>query len=181
MKGTKMGYNIKEKNILIAVAGGYDEHEFWFPYYRFKEAKANVIVAAPKKETIYSGWAKNVLPAEVDYDLHSIRDMEFDGIFIPGGLLNPLELRVNEAMLDILRKANRQNKWIAAICHAPWVLVSAGLVKGKKIAAPADMADDISNAGGIYVGEGAVKDGNIYTAVYYALLPELFRLLLGEA
>jgi len=175
-----MGFDVKGKNILIIIAEGHHEHEFWFPYYRFKEAGANVIVAAPQKG-IVAGEGRNGkdgLFAKADYDLREVHGMEIDGIFLPGGIYGPLELRVDKDVLQILKKANDENKWIAAICHAPWILISAGLVKGKKIACPDDMADDVISAGGTYIREGAVADGNIYTAVYFGVLPELFRLLL---
>ena len=175
-----MGFDVNGKNILIIITDGYHEHEFWFPYYRFKEAGANVFVAAPKKGIVYGEGrsGKDGLIAEAKYDIKEVKEMDFDGIFLPGGIYCPLELRINKDVMDILQKANNQNKWIAAICHAPWILVSAGLVKGKKIACPDDMADDVINAGGTYIKDGAVSDGNIFTAVYFAFLPELFQLLL---
>jgi protease I len=67
---------------------------------------------------------------------------------------------------------------VAAICHAQWILVSAGVVDGRRLTCPPDMADDVRNAGGIYVEERCVRDGNLVTAVYFAYLPEQFRVLI---
>jgi len=175
-----MGFAMKDKNVLIIIADGYHEHEFWFPYYRFKEAGANVFTASPEKGIVIGEGksGKDGLLATTDYSINEVKEMDFDGIFLPGGIYCPLELRINKDVTEILLKANQKNKWIAAICHAPWILISAGLVKGKKIACPDDMADDVINAGGIYISDGAVADGNIYTAVYFGVLPELFNLLI---
>ena len=71
-----------------------------------------------------------------------------------------------------------EGKVVAAICHAPWILVSADVVRGRKIACPSDMAADVTNAGGICVKQRAVRDGNLITAVYFGNLPEHFRLVI---
>ena len=71
-----------------------------------------------------------------------------------------------------------ENKIVAAICHAPWILISAQVVRGRRISCPPDMTIDITNAGGIYTNKKCVRDGNLITAEYYAHLPEMFRTLI---
>ncbi len=163
--------------VAILIADGYHDHEFWFPYYRFKEAGAEVIVAGPHKGTVYGEGrhGKDGLPAEVTHAVSEIVNESFDLIYLPGGLWSPMTLRAHKPTLDFLRQSTEDDVLIAAICHAPWILISAELVEGKKIACPSDMAIDVTNAGGEYVKERCVRDGNLITAVYFGYLPEHFR------
>jgi protease I len=166
--------------VAIIIADGYHEHEFWFPYYRFKEEGAQVVVAGPKKGTVFGEGrhGKDGLPANVTHTVSEIAEERFDMIYLPGGLWSPMRLRAHRPTLDLVRKALREDVLVAAICHAPWILVSADVVRGRKIACPSDMADDVTNAGGICVKQPAVQDGNLITAVYFGYLPDHFRLLI---
>ena len=101
-----------------------------------------------------------------------------DAVYLPGGVFGPLRLRAHEPTLALVRQAMAANRIVAAICHAIWVLVSAGVVAGRTLTCPPDMAVDVTNAGGTYLREKAVRDGNLITAEYFAYLPEQFRLLM---
>ena len=173
--------DVKEQKILIAIAEGYHDHEFWFPYYRFREAGAQVIVVGPQKGSVLGEGrhGKDGLRAEVEYTTKEAAQMDFDGLFLTGGIFGPLALRADPSTMDIVKKADEMGKWIGAICHAPWILISAGVVAGRRISCPFDMACDLTAAGGIYVPHGAVQDGNLYTAEYFRYLPELFQLILA--
>jgi len=107
-----------------------------------------------------------------------VSDMKLDVLYLPGGIFSPLALRVHRPTVDLVRKAMENNVIVAAICHAQWILVSAGVVKGRRITCPSDMADDVKNAGGIYVEEKCVRDKNLITAVYFGYLPEQFQVLM---
>ena len=85
---------------------------------------------------------------------------------------------VAERRLQALREMDKRKKIIGAICHAPWILISAGVVKGRRISCPEDMADDVTNAGAVYATEKAVRDGNLITAYSFRFLPEHFQLLM---
>ena len=178
--GIKYKMKLEGCKIAIIIANGYHEHEFWFPYYRFKEEGAEVVVAGPKIGTVYGEGrhGKDGLRAEVTHTVDQIADVKFDVVYLPGGIFCPLELRAHQPTLEFVRKAVEDNAIIAAICHAQWVLVSAGVVKGRRITCPGDMADDVKNAGGIFVDEKCVRDGNIITAVYFGYLPEQFQVLI---
>jgi protease I len=171
---------LKGRKICIIIANGYHEHEFWFPYYRFKEEGAEIIVAGPKTGVVHGEGrhGKDGLPAEVNYSVERIMDMEFDVLYFPGGIWAPLELRAHRPTLDLVRRAVADDVIVATICHAAWILVSADVVRGRRIACPSDMAVDVRNAGGIYVEKPCVRDGNLITAVYYGYLPEQFRALI---
>jgi len=107
-----------------------------------------------------------------------ILDEEFDVLYLPGGLYGPMTLRVHKQALELVQKSLNEDVIVAAICHASWILVSADVVKGKRIACPRDMAVDVTNAGGIFVEHASVQDGNLFTAVYFGYLPEQFRQLI---
>ena len=171
---------LKGRKALIVIASGYHEHEFWFPYYRFREEGAEVIVAGPEVGVVYGEGRHGTdgLPAEITHSFEQIADLKFDVLFLPGGIYSPLSLREDERTLNLVRRAMEDKVIVAAICHAPWILISAGVVRGRKITCPHDMADDIKNAGGIYVEEKCVRDENLITAEYFAYLPELFRMLI---
>ncbi len=166
--------------IAIIIANGYHEHELWFPYYRFKEEGAEVVVAGPKLGTVYGEGrhGKDGLPAQVTHSVEHLADLKLDVLYLPGGIFSPLELRVHRPTLDLVRNAMENNIIVAAICHAQWILVSAGVVKGRRITCPSDMAVDVTNAGGIYVEGKCVRDKNLITAVYFGYLPEQFRVLI---
>lgn len=173
--------SLKDCRVVIVIEMGYHEHEFWVPYYRFKEEGAEVIVAGPKVGVVYGEGRHggyDGLPAEITHSVDQIAELEFDALYLPGGIYSPLILRENVPTLNLIRKAMKNNIIVAAICHAPWILISAGAVKGRRITCPQNMADDVQNAGGIFVKERCVRDKNLITAEYYAYLPDLFKMLL---
>jgi len=166
--------------VAIVIANGYHDHEFWFPYYRFREAGAEVLVAGPSVGTVHGEGrhGKDGLPAQVTHTVEQAAEAPLDLVYLPGGIFGPLELRAHRPTLDLVRDAMAKGTFVAAICHAQWILVSAGVVKGRRLTCPGDMADDVRNAGGIYVPDPAVRDGNLFTAIYFGYLPEQFRQLI---
>ncbi len=166
--------------VAIILATGYHDHEFWFPYYRFREAGAEVTVAGPTKGVVHGEGrnGKDGLPAKVTHTIEEIKDQPFDLIYLPGGIWAPLIQRNHAPTRELIRNAMKNDVLVAAICHASWVLVSADVVKGKRIACPEDMAVDVKNAGGIFVPDRCVQDGNLITAVFFGYLPEQFRVLM---
>ena len=171
---------LENRRIAILIADGYHDHEFWFPYYRFREEGAEVIVAGPSTGTVYGEGrhGKDGLPAEVTHTVDQIDPTAIDVLYLPGGIFSPLTLRAHEPTLYLVREAMDAGVIVAAICHAQWILVSADVVGGRRLTCPPDMAVDVRNAGGTYVEERCVRDGNLITAVYFAYLPEQFRVLI---
>ena len=104
--------------------------------------------------------------------------MALDALYLPGGIYGPLRLRAHTPTLELVRRAMSEDIMVAAICHAQWILVSAGVLKGRRLTCPGDMAVDVTNAGGIFVDAPCVRDENLITAVYFGYLPEQFRVLL---
>ena len=113
----------------------------------------------------------------VTKELSDIKPEDVDAIVIPGGY-SPDSLRIIPEVLDFIKRAHEQGKIVAAICHGPQVLISAGLVKGRRVTSYRAVKDDLVNAGAIYIDEPAVRDGNIITARVPDDLPEFCRLII---
>jgi protease I len=165
------------RKVVIIIATGYYEHEYWFPYYRFQEEGAEVITAGPEKGTVYGEGnnGKDGLPAQITHAIDELSYKDFDVVYLPGGIYGPLELRAHKPTIEFVKNAFHDNNLAASICHAPWILISAGIVNGRKISCPYDMKDDVINAGGIYLREKCIRDGNLITADCFRSLPEQFR------
>ena len=137
-------------------------------------------MAGPKLGTVYGEGRHGLdgLPAVITHTVEQAAELGYDAVYLPGGIYGPLELRAHEPTLELVRKAMANGAIVAAICHAPWILVSADVIRGRRLTCPEDIAADVTNAGGIFVKEKCVRDGNLITAEYYACLPEHFRLLI---
>lgn len=173
---------LKAKTIALLAADGIHEHEFWVPYYRFKEEGAEVIVSGPKKGEVHQGEGRggrnglNLAPTDT-----AIEDLDadkLDALIIPGGIWGPLLLRDHKPTLELVREMDRRQRIIGAICHAQWVLVSADILRGRKATSPGDIAVDLKNAGADWVKEEAVRDGHLITSIYFGYLPAFMRLLI---
>ena len=164
----------------ILIAEGFHDHEFWYPYYRFKEEGAEVVVGGVKAGIIYGEGRHGTdgLPARVEYTVEEVADLALDALYLPGGMYCPRTLRAHEPTLELVRDCMAKSLPMAAICHGSWILVSAGVAKDRKISCPRDMSVDVENAGGTYVVDPCVRDGNIFTAVLFRYLPEQFRELI---
>ena len=166
------------KRIAVLIATGFHDHEFFYPYYRLKEAGAEVIVAAPQAATTYYGEGRHGmdgLPFDSTAAIRDLRADDLDAVHLPGGIYGPLELRANDEACHLVRDMVAQEKIVGAICHAPWILVSAGVVKGRTIACPGDMEPDVTNAGATWANARAVRDGCLVTSVGFTYLPEYMR------
>jgi protease I len=124
------------------------------------EEGATIVIAGIGEKT-YHG--KKGYPVTVDTQVDDVRSSEFDALVIPGGYAPDKIRRVPEA-LDIVREMNDQGKTIGFICHAGWVPISAGILKGKRITCVSAIKDDVINAGADYVDEPVVVDGNLVTS-----------------
>ena len=159
------------KKIMIFAEDHYEDLELWYPKIRLIEEGANVVVAGTGNKT-YKG--KNGYPLEVDGSIREYKAKDFDAVVVPGGWA-PDKLRRYNEVLDFVREMHKSEKVIAAICHGPWVLASAGIIKGKKITCVAAIKDDVINAGAQYFDKEVVVDLNIITSRMPADLPAFLR------
>jgi protease I len=167
---------IKGKKILILVETFYNEFEFWYPYYRLKEAGADVtVVGSGSAETYLS---KAGLPAKVDTTADKVTTADYDGIIIPGGYA-PDHMRRFPAMVKLVKDFTDQGKLVAAICHAGWMLVSADVVRGKTATSFFSIKDDLTNAGCRWVDKEVVVDGKLVTSRTPDDLPAFMRTIIG--
>ena len=148
------------KRVAVLIEDMYQEHEFWYPFYRMKEAGAKVTVVGTGAKEYHS---KIGLPAPGGVAAESVSAADFDAVIVPGGFA-PDRMRRNAALLKLVRDCFTQGKIVAAICHAGWVLVSAGILKGKTATCFPSIKDDVVNAGAKYVDQDVVRDGNLITS-----------------
>jgi len=153
--------------ILIISADTFNELEFFYPYYRFTEAGFRVDVGSPDGGEI-KGANGTEFPGT--HPIATIDPTQYALLYIPGGKA-PAEMRKSEELLKVVRRFDALGKPIAAICHAAQVLVSAGLVKGKRIAAYPEVEEEITEAGGTFVNAPLVEDGQYITARWPGDLP----------
>jgi protease I len=162
---------LKGKSIAILIEDMYNEFEFWYPYYRMKEAGANVTVVGTGAKEYHS---KIGLPAPGGTSAGSVNAVDFDAVIVPGGFA-PDRMRRSAELLKFVRDVFQQGKVVAAICHAGWVLVSAGVLKGKRATCFFAIKDDVVNAGANYVDQEVVRDGNLITSRMPDDLPAFCR------
>ena len=151
---------LKGKRVAILVEEGYDDFEFWYPKIRLEEEGASVVVIAPKKGEYRS---KHGIVAKADMSSEQAKAEDFDAIVIPGGHA-PDRLRRHESVLNFVKKMNELGRIIAIICHAGHVLVSAKVLKGRKVTGFFSIKDDLINAGAEYLDDPVVIDGNLISS-----------------
>ena len=163
------------KRIAILAENMYQEMELWVPYYRFKEEGAEVKVVGSGGAKSYT--SKHGYPVNVDVQADRVTAEEFDAVIIPGGYA-PDMMRRHEAMVRLVRDAARQGKVVAAICHAGWMLVSAGIVAGKNATCFFSIKDDLIAAGAKWQDAEVVVDGNLITSRKPDDLPAFCRAII---
>ncbi len=151
---------LKNKKIALFVADMYNEFEFWYPYYRMKEEGADVVVIGPDN-AVYT--SKHGIPAKVDTGINGVKTQDFHALIIPGGYA-PDHMRRNKKMINFVKEMYDEGKIIAAICHAGWMLASAGIINGKTVTSFYSIKDDMINAGAHWVDKEVVVDGTIITS-----------------
>ena len=157
--------SIKQANVLIMATDGYEQSELTVPLEKLKAAGATVHIAAPKLGAI-KGWDKTDWGTSVTADM-TIDDVDaddFDALVLPGGQMNPDVLRMNDKAVELVLDFLDSEKIVAAICHAPWLLVEADAVEGRTLTSWPSVKTDIENAGGDWVDEEVVVDDNMITS-----------------
>jgi len=148
------------KKVLILVEKEFQDMEALYPFYRFKEAGFDVKVAGSDAK-VYKG--KYGYPLETDGKIDDFNVDDFDAVIIPGGWA-PDYMRRNKVMVDFVKEMNEKGKVVAAICHAASMLVSADILKGRKMTCFMAVKDDAVNAGANYVDEEVIVDKNLITS-----------------
>ena len=152
---------LKGKRIAILVDQMYQEMEVWYPLYRFREAGAEVVVVAAKGGEAYPSKLGYPCKSDISYD--AARAEDFDGVLAPGGFA-PDFIRRHPRAIEFVRQIAEQGKLTAAICHGPWVLCSAGVLRGRHATSFFAIKDDVVNAGAHWEDSEVVVDENIVTS-----------------
>lgn len=163
------------KTVLLLVDEGHEDVEFWVPFYRLKEEGAEVVVGAHDVKEYRS---KHGAPARADRKVAELKPEDFDAIVIPGGEVGPDRMRRHKEILDFVRAMDQAGKPVAAICHAGWIPVSAGIVKGRTMTSFWSIRDDCVNAGAKWVDKEVVVDGNLITSRSPDDLPAFCRAII---
>lgn len=156
---------ISNSKVVILATNGFEQSELMVPRQKLREAGAEVVVVSPEKGQIRGwkekDWGESV---SVDKSLEEVRAEDFDAIVLPGGQINPDLLRVNVKALQLIRDFLDAGKIVAAICHAPWLLVELDAVRGRQVTSYHSIKTDVVNAGGKWVDREVVTDDGIITS-----------------
>jgi protease I len=153
--------HLRGRRVLVLAESQYQELELWYPVLRFRAAGADVVVASPLGGALYA--SKIGYPVRSDCAVDEIAPADVDALIIPGGFA-PEGMRRSQPLLDLVRKVYDNGAVVAAICHAGWVLVSAGLARGHRLTCVPIIRDDVISAGADYADEPVVRDGNLITS-----------------
>ena len=155
----------KPKRIAILATNGYEQSELMDPREKLKNAGFTVDVVSPESGSI-RGWKGKDWGESVDVDvaLSKAKAGDYDALVLPGGVINPDQLRINKDALDFVRSFDADKKPIAAICHAPWLLAETGIAKGRDVTSWPSVRTDLENAGGRWHDKEVVVDGNLITS-----------------
>ena len=170
--------------VAILVADGFEQSEMTEPRKALEAAGAVTKIVSPKNNTV-RGWKHHKTADEfnVDIPLSQAAAHEFDALLLPGGVMNPDALRIDEEAVTFVRDFFKTGKPVAAICHGPWTLIEAGAVQGRTLTSWPSLRTDLSNAGAKWVDSEVVVDGNLITSRKPQDLPafdrEMVRLFAG--
>lgn len=167
---------LSNRRVAVLAESDYEDLEIWYPLIRLKEAGAEITVVGTGSAPAYNG--KHGLPIKVDVDADQTDARSFDAVVVPGGWA-PDRLRRYPGVLKLVRDADAQGKAIGAICHAGWVLCSAGILKGRTATSVSAIKDDMINAGASWVDREVVRDGRLVTSRTPADLPAFCRELIS--
>src|SRR5215469_9554088 len=167
-----MATELSGTRVAILAETLYEDLELWYPYYRLREAGADVFVVGSGSAETYQ--SKHGYPVTVDAEADTVTASQFDCVIIPGGY-SPDHMRRHPGMVKLVREAHEQGKVVAAICHAGWMLASANILHGRTATSYRSIKDDMVNAGASWVDREVVRDGTLITSRSPADLPAFMR------
>jgi protease I len=156
---------IPNSRVLIVATDGFEEWELFGPREILQKRGAEVVLASLKRDpiqaTVHDDPGKTIRP---DLTIEEANPDDFEALILPGGVRNPDTLRLHANVIELIRAFDRQGKPIGAICHGPWLLVEADLLRGRTATSWASIRTDLRNAGADVIDQPAVTDGNIVTS-----------------
>ena len=157
--------SLPKARVLIVATDGFEEWELFGPREILQKRGAEVVLASlktdPIQATVHDDPGKTIRP---DLTVDDANADDFDALILPGGVRNPDHLRLHGNVIELIKAFDRQGKPVAAICHGPWLLVEADLLRGKTATSWPSIRTDLRNAGANVIDQSAVTDGNIVTS-----------------
>jgi protease I len=174
--------NLTDFRVAVLATDGFEESELTEPVKALKDAGGRVAIVSLKPGQIQGVLhdLDKTMKVKVDRMIRDVSAEEFDAVHLPGGTVNADSLRMVPEVQAFLRAMQDAGKPIAAICHAPWELVSAGLVPGRTLTSYHTIQDDVRNAGGSWVDQEVVEDGNWVTSRQPGDLPAFIRTMISH-
>jgi protease I len=173
--------SLNGKRVAIIATDGFEQAELLEPRKALQEAGATAEVVSPKAGKIkgwnHIDWGQEV---QVDKTIDSVHASDYDALLLPGGVMNPDKLRRNPKVLQFVKEIFDAGKPIAAICHGPWTLIDAGVVKGRKMTSYESIQTDLKNAGAIWSDEPVVTDRGLITSRKPDDIPQFNKKMLEE-
>jgi len=163
---------LEGKRIIQVVSNDFEDLELWYPVHRLREEGAIVDIVGEKADETYIG--KYGVPIKSNKTFDEINPSEYDAILVPGGW-SPDLLRRFDSVLNMVRHFDQNKQPIGQICHAGWVLISAGILKGVNVTSTPGIKDDMTNAGAVWHNEAVVVDGHIVSSRRPPDLPDYMR------
>jgi protease I len=160
-----MEHDLKGKKVAILVANGFEQDELLKPREALEQAGAKTEVVSPVEGKVKG--EKHDKPGrsvKVDVPLSQANPADYDALLLPGGVQNPDKLRINESAVQFVKSFFDDHKPVAAICHGPWTLVEAGVVRGRRMTSYPSIKTDLRNAGAEWVDEEVVVDNGLVTS-----------------
>jgi len=160
-----MTQKLDNRRVAILATDGFEQVELTDPKQALEEAGAQVHVIAPQGESI-QGWHHHDKGDRIPVDrtLDGVSSSDYDALLLPGGPMNPDQLRMNDAAVSFVKEFFTDGKPVAAICHAPWTLIEADVVKGRTVTSYPSVRTDLRNAGATWVDEEVVVDRGLITS-----------------
>ncbi len=167
---------LEGKRIAILAEEDFEDIELVEPMRAMKDVGARVVIVGNGLQKSYKG-KKGTATVTVDISADNIKAEDFDAIIVPGGYA-PDKMRLHQPMIDLVKRGYELGKIIAAICHGPQLLISADIVRGRRVTSWPSIAVDLKNAGAIWVNEAVVQDGNLITSRKPADLPKFNKAII---
>lgn len=167
------------QRVMILATNGFEQSELEGPKANLEDAGYETVVVSPEADEI-TGWDQKDWgrPVPVDLTLEEASAGDFDALVLPGGQMNPDILRMENKAIKLVRDFNEAGKPVAAICHAPWLLVEADIIDGKTVTSWPSIRTDLENAGGDVVDREVAVDGNIITSRNPGDIPAFSRAII---
>jgi protease I len=176
-----MAQQLNGKRVAIVVTDGFEQVELTEPKRALEQAGASAEIVSPKDGHV-KGWKHTEWGDEfpVDVKIDRADASQYDALLLPGGVMNPDKLRRDPAVLDFVRAFFQASKPVAAICHGPWTLIDAGVIRGRKVTSYESIRADLENAGATWVDQEVVVDAGLVTSRKPDDIPAFNRKMIEE-